>query len=105
MSTEIQQRWMRLIELLNSDDFGYPCSWFEDAAGDRLPLMANRIPAAEYVPAGARRMRIDGRTWVRGDDWIGEDIQGIYNKLRENPNYLVQLCDETLYVELSPAVD
>ena len=99
MATTDQVRWMRLIELMNSDEFGYPSSWFEDADGKRLLLNATRTPAAQYVPAATQQMRIDGETWVRGDDWDTEDIQGIYDKLRE---YLAQICNGALSIELTP---
>src|SRR5262249_53398560 len=86
-ATVVQERWMRLIELLNSDEFGYPCSWFEDADGNRLLWMANRTVAAQYVKTNAHRMRIDAQTWVRGDEWIYEDIEGICRGLQAYPEY------------------
>src|SRR5262245_16725427 len=93
---------MRLIELMNSDEFGYPCSWFEDANGKQLLLMANRTIAAQYVPPDAQRMRVDGETWVRGDEWIYEDIQSIHHRLQEYPEYLAQIRDRAIYIELRP---
>jgi hypothetical protein len=46
MQTLEQVRWMALIELLNSDEFHYPCTWFEDShvnwgAADRSGLLAS----------------------------------------------------------------
>lgn len=93
---------MELIELLNSEEFDYPCAWFEDSDGNRSTLMANRTVAAQYVPKNAKRMRIDGSIWVRGDDWIHHDLQNIYTKLLERPGYIVRIVDDTLYIELSP---
>jgi hypothetical protein len=101
VATTSQERWMRLIELMNSDEFGYPCSWFEDANAKQLLLMANRTIAAQYVPADAQRMRVDGETWVR-DEWIYEDIQSIYRRLQEYPEYLAQIRDGAIYIELTP---
>jgi hypothetical protein len=102
MRTTNQERWMRLIELMNSDDFDCLCSWFENAAGTQFPTMANRIPAAQHIPTTVHRMRIDGATWVRGDDWVYQDIHSIYNKLRDNQEYLIQIRDDKLYIELAP---
>ena len=87
----------------HSDEFGYPSSWFEAADGKRSVLMANRTPAAQHIPADAHRMRIHGEMWVRGDDWITEDIQGIHDRLRGHPEYLSQIRDGVLYIELAPA--
>ena len=44
-------------------------------------------------------MRIDGKIWCK-DDWIEEDIENIYNKLRDKPEYLVQICEGTLHIQL-----
>ncbi len=93
---------MRLIELLNSDEFGYPCSWFEDADGKDLLLMANRTVAVQYVKANAHRIRIDAETWVRGDDWIREEIQAIYHGLQHYPEYVSVIRGGSLYIELAP---
>ncbi|MGL4555187.1 MAG: hypothetical protein ACRC33_28810 [Gemmataceae bacterium] len=103
MATATQERWMRLIELLNSDEFGYPSSWFEAADGTRSLLMACRTPTAQHVPADAHRMRIDGETWVRGDDWDREDIQAIYLGLQQHPAYVAAIRGGSLFIELAPA--
>jgi hypothetical protein len=102
VATATQERWMRLIELLNSEEFDYPSSWFEAADGTRSLLMANRTVAAQHIPSDAQRMRIDGETWVRGDEWITEDIQGIHDKLRGHQEYLSQIRDGVLFIELAP---
>ena len=102
MATATQERWMRLIELLNSDKFGYPTSWFEAADGTRSLLMACRTSAAQHVPADAHRMRIDGETWVRGDEWDHEDIQAIFDGLQRHPEYVAALRGGSLYIELAP---
>jgi hypothetical protein len=94
---------MQLIELLNSDEFGYPSSWFETPDGTRLHLMACRIPDAQHVPANAHRMRIDAETWVHGDDWDREDIQAIYHGLQQHPRYVAAIRGGSLYIELAPA--
>jgi hypothetical protein len=101
LATAAQEQWMRLIELLNSDEFGYPSSWFETADGTRSLLMACRTPAAQHIPAEAHRMRIEGETWVRGDEWDREDIQAIYHGLQRHPEYVAALRDGLLYIELA----
>ena len=93
---------MALVDLLNSDEFDFPSAWFEDSGGNRSTLMANRTVAAKHIPLNVRRMKIDGSTWVRGDDWIHHDIQMIYDRLSIRSEYLVSIVDDTLYIELSP---
>lgn len=93
---------MRLVNLLNSDEFGYPSSWFEAADGTRSLLMACRPPAAQHVPANAHRIWIDGEMWVRGDEWNREDIQAIYHGLQRHPEYVAALRGGSLYIELAP---
>jgi hypothetical protein len=105
MSTITQERWMRLIELLNSNDFDFVCSWFEDADGNQIGTMANRKTDAQHIPTTAHRLRIDGEIWVRFDDWIYQDILDIYNGLRDDPEYLVQIRDGKLYIELAAQGD
>ena len=102
VTTRDQERWMELIEMLNSEEFDYPSTWFEDAGGNRSTLMANRTVASQYVPKDAKRIRIEGNIWVRGDDWIHHDLQNIYGRLVNRPEYVVQIVDNTLYIELSP---
>jgi hypothetical protein len=102
VATTVQERWMRLVELLNSDEFGYPASWFETDDGAQSLTMANRCPAAEHVPADAHRMRIDGQTWVRGDEWDRDDIAAIFDGLQRHPEYVAALRGGSLYIELAP---
>lgn len=93
---------MELINLLNSDEFDYPCSWFEDSEGNRSLLMANRTVEAKYIPTNVKRLRIDGSIWVHHDEWIHHDIQNIYDKLSEKPDYVLQIINEKLFIELAP---
>ena len=102
MTTQAQERWMVLVDLLNSDEFDFPSTWFEDSDGNRSTLMANRTVAAKHIPLDVHRMRIDGSIWVRGDDWIHHDIQMVYDKLSKRSEYLVSIVDDTLYIELTP---
>jgi hypothetical protein len=99
MATERQRRWMRLIELLNSTEFDLVSAWFDDRDGNELPLMANRIDSPDNVPETAWRLKIRGRTWVRDDDWIVEDIAGIAKKLTVHSNYYVYIDDDSLFIE------
>lgn len=92
---------MALIELLNSDEFNYPCTWFEDSQGNQSNLMANRTMAAQHIPMNAHRMRIDGSIWVRGDDWLHQDIQRIYDALTTSAEYTVSIVNGTLFIQLS----
>ncbi|WP_145457153.1 hypothetical protein [Gimesia panareensis] len=93
---------MALINLLNSDEFGYPCSWFEDSRGEQSTLMANRTGSAKSIPMDAQRIRIDGSIWVHGDEWLHQDIQTIHDRFSEYPEYFVQIVDDTLFIELAP---
>lgn len=96
---------MALIELLNSEEFDYPCAWFEDSDGNRSKLMANRTLTAQYVPTDAKSIKIDGSIWVHGDDWVHHDLQNIFVGLLIRPEYMVKIVDDSLYIELSPESD
>ncbi len=46
-------------------------------------------------------MRIDGSIWVRGDDWLHQDIQRIYDALTTSAEYIVSIVNGTLFIQLS----
>jgi hypothetical protein len=62
--------------------------------------MANRTPAAEHISERAHRMRIDGKVWVR-DDWVEEDIEHICDGLQSDPEYVVEIRSDSLFITLA----
>ncbi|MBI1373944.1 MAG: hypothetical protein GC159_14570 [Phycisphaera sp.] len=93
---------MELIDTMNSDEFDLTCSWFEDASGKQLNLMANRTPTAHHVPEAAVQMRIDASTWVRPGDSFDTDIQLIYELLKSDTRYTLDLSKDAIRIRLNP---
>jgi hypothetical protein len=96
MATDRQTRWRQLLDILHQFDF---LGWFEDELGIELIGLANRISEPEHIPLNADQLRLDAAVWCR-DDWIYTDIQQIAQLLSNNPDYDVELSEDTLRIKL-----
>ena len=75
------QRWVSVLDVLSSDEFDVVSGHYEDRDGKEISMLWRHSADHYPVPAGTDAIAIRESMWVREDDWIEEDIDGILNRL------------------------